>query len=65
MTTDQIIKSRARLNKGDSVYFEGQTWKIGSIGYYPQDDELFYLLERHDHSQPKTVLAKELEDLYF
>ncbi len=65
MNTDQIIRSRARFKKGDSVYFEGLTWKIFSIGYSPQDDKLFYMLERHDHSQPRQVLAKELEDVYF
>ena len=63
MTIDQIIQSRAKFKKGDSVFIEGLTWKIKGFAYAIQDDELIYLLERHDYSQPKLVSEKELQNI--
>lgn len=60
MTTDQIIQSRAKFKKGDSIYYEGLSWKVIGFAYKSQEDELVYLVERHNHVQPKMISEKEL-----
>ncbi len=63
MTTDQIIQSRAKFREGDLIHFEGLNWRVTGFAYKPQTDELIYLVERHDHVQPKTISEKELSVL--